>query len=145
MSELFKIVLVTLLTVSGAIIIGQIIVSFFIHPVHEWLVLKRKIIDSLIYRAQTYLNPGTMKTEVRDETYKELRRRASELEGVIHGIRPYRFWQLFKVVHSRKDVEKALSNLIFLSNSLDNPDFLDKNRNKLREIEQLLNIKTGIE
>lgn len=144
MSEVFKIVLVTLLTVSGAIVIGQIITSFFIQPVHEWRMLKGGIIDSLIYHARIYLNPGPMNKEVRDETYKELRRRASQLMGKTYAIQPYRLWELLKVIHCHQDIKKAHSNLIFLSNSLDDAKYLEENRKKLKEIEELLNIKTGI-
>jgi len=144
MSELFKIVLVTLLTVSGAIVIGQIITSFFIQPVHEWLVLKGEIIDSLIYHANIYCNPGPMNKEVRDETYKELRRRACQLMGKTYAIRCYRLWELLKVIQCHQNIKEARRNLIFLSNSLDDAKYMEGNRKTLREIEELLSIKTGV-
>ena len=144
MSELSKIILMTLLTISGGIIVGQIITSFFIQPIHEWLMLKGEIINSLIYYRNIYLNPGDVKEEIWYETYKELRGRACQLMAKIYAIRCYRLLQLLKIVHSHQDIKKVQANLIGLSNSLDRARYLEENRTRLEEIRTLLNIETWV-
>ncbi|MCJ7635467.1 hypothetical protein MUP77_24145, partial [Candidatus Bathyarchaeota archaeon] len=61
MSELFKIVLTSSLTIFGGIVVltmGQIITKFFIEPIHEQFRLIGEINDSLIYYANVYCNAG---------------------------------------------------------------------------------------
>ena len=141
MSELFKIVLTTLFTVSGGIIVGRIITSFFIQPVNEYRVVKGEIIDSLIYYKNIYLNPGEMKEEIWDETYSELRRRATQLMAKTYAIRWRRFWELVKLVDCCQNIKKAQANLIGLSNSLDRARYLEGNEKRLNEIIELLKIE----
>ena len=142
--ELFKIISTASLTIFGGIVVltaGQIITRFFIQPIHEWLMFKGELTDSLIYCKNIYLNPGNIKQEIWNETYKELRRRASQLMAKTYAIRCYRFWELLKIVHCHQNIKKVQSNLIFLSNSLDRAEDFEENRKRLEEIIRLLKME----
>lgn len=147
MSELFKIILTSSLTIFGGIVVltmGQIIAKFFIEPIHEHFRLIGEINDSLIYYANVYCNAGLGKKEVMDEAQNVLRRRASQLMAKTHIIRCYKFCQSLKVVHKRADIMEARKKLILLSNSIHDAQLGEKNTEIVEQIEELLNIKTGI-
>ncbi|MFN6188908.1 MAG: hypothetical protein ACK460_22975, partial [Microcystis sp.] len=70
MSELFKIILTSSLTVIGGIIVlvvGQIITKFFIEPIHEQAKAIGEIAYSLTMYSNVYGNPGILKREKMDE------------------------------------------------------------------------------
>lgn len=146
MSELSKIVLTSSLTIFGGIVVftmGQVIAKFLIEPIHEEFKLIGEITDSLIFYANVYLNPGTLKTEKMDEAQTVLRQRATQLMAKTHTIRLYKLWQLLKIVPKYGDIVEARKNLIGLSNSIQNGD-PEENHKRVEEIEKLLHIKTGI-
>lgn len=81
-NELFKIILISCLTVLGGIVVfvmGQIITKFFIEPLHEQSKLIGEIAYSLIFYANLYSNPGSGNFEKIEEASKVLRQQASQL------------------------------------------------------------------
>jgi len=150
MSELFKIILTSSLTVFSGIsvfVAGQIIVKFLIEPFYDYRRLVGEIADSLILYANVgpglhdlYLsqleeaeekveNPrrGIIEERLKeiikndykriDESKQILRQQASRLMGTTNAIPMYSLWSVFRIVPSRKDIIKASTDLIGLSNS----------------------------
>jgi len=148
MSEIFKIILTSSLTVLGGIIIfvaGQVVVKFLIEPFQNYTKLIGEIAGSVIFYANVgpslhdfYLsqleeldkvdNPRKEIIEERlkeiimndykkmDEAKRTLRQQASQLMGTTNMIPMYNFWAFFRVVPRRRDIIKASSDLIGLSN-----------------------------
>ena len=148
MSELFKIVLTSSLTVLGGIlvfVVGRIIEKFAIEPIHKQSRLIGEIADSLIFYADLYSNPGIGKREQMDEAKKVLREQASQLIARNNMIPCYKFWRCLSLGHlpKRTDVIEARHELIGLSNSIHQGDgYVNAKRRK--EIEKRLGIKTDI-
>jgi hypothetical protein len=145
MSELFKIVLTSSITVLSGIlvyVVGRIIEKFFIEPIHEQFRLIGEIADSLIFYANVYSNPGSqlIATEKRDEASNVLRQQAGQLMARTYLIRWYKFWQFLRIVKKREDILEAHSNLIALSNSVHRGEPRENNSMR-KEIEKRLGIK----
>ena len=146
MSELFKIVLTSSLTILGGIlvfVVGRIIERFSIEPIHEQLRLTGEIADSLIFYANLYSSPGIGNPEKMGEASKVLRQQASQLMARTHVIPWYKLWQLLRIVPKHTDVIEASRNLIGLSNSIHQGDPM-VNNDRRKEIEKRLRIKTDI-
>ncbi|RLI83991.1 hypothetical protein DRP07_02495 [Archaeoglobales archaeon] len=144
MSEEFKIVLTSALTILGGIFVyttGQIISKFFIEPIHDQSRCIGDISDSLIFYANQFSNPGVGKPEKMDETQKVLRQRASQLTSKTHVINCYKLFELLGIVPKRSAVIEASRSLIKLSNSVHEGDGA-KNDELREKIENLLNIRT---
>lgn len=148
MSELFKIVLTSCLTILGGIIvlvIGQIITKFFIEPIHEQSKLIGDIAYSLTFYANIFSNPGNGKPEQMEEASKILRQQASQLLEKNYTIQWYWLWELLRVVPKQEDVIAASQSLIWLSNFIYSQEIdpgqsigsINKIKNRLRiKIEQ---------
>jgi len=125
MSDALGIVLTSAFTILGGIAVivgGQIIIKFFIEPIHEQSKIVGEIAESLIFYARLYSNPGSGKPEEMYEAAKDLRQLASQLIATTHAIRGYKFWQSRRIVRHRDDVTEASRNLIGLSNSISEGD-----------------------
>jgi len=121
MSELFRIVLTSAFTILGGIfvlVVGQIVIKFFIEPIHEQSNIVGEIAESLVYYARQYSNPGSGKPEEMYEAAKVFRQLASRLIARTHAIRWYKFWQSRRIVPQWDDVIEASRNLTGLSNSI---------------------------
>ncbi|MFN4857260.1 MAG: hypothetical protein ACK5EU_02905 [Pseudanabaena sp.] len=124
MSELFKIILTSSLTVIGGIIVlvvGQIITKFFIEPIHEQAKAIGEIAYSLTMYSNVYGNPGILKREKMDEASTSLRKCAGQLLARTYALKPYWFWEKLGVVRKFDAVELASKRLIGLSNFLYDP------------------------
>jgi hypothetical protein len=122
-----KIVLTSALTVFGGVlvfVIGQIVVKFFLEPIHEQSRVISEINDSLIYFSNLYMNPDNSRYlssslgKERDEASKTLRRHAGQLDSKTNVIACYGLWERLRVVPKHPDVTKACKGLIGLSNAL---------------------------
>ena len=145
--QLLKIALPYIRAVFIGIIIlvgGSVIVKFFIEPLREFSRVKTKITESLVHYANVYLNPGWSKEEKMAKAYEVLRQRASELTAITDAIRCYKLWQFLKIIPKKSDAKVAENRLIGLSNSVYDRDQMENNRTRLKEIEKVLHIKTGI-
>ncbi len=127
MSDLWKIVLTSGLTVVGGVLVltaGQLVQRFFIEPLHEQAKVIGEVAYALAYYAPIYANPGPTRLVVRpdgvnltDATEHELRALASRLIATTSAVR----WDgLARCLSSpsRKDVLEGASTLIGLSNSV---------------------------
>jgi hypothetical protein len=148
MTELEKIILTSCLTIFGGVVVivgGQIIIKFFIEPIHDQFRLIGEIADSLIFYADLYLNPGSgqtdKETEKRDQASQKLRRQSSQLRARTKAIRWYELWGSIGLVLKRTDVMEASRLLMALSNSVHRGNAL-KNEEWRREIEKRLGIET---
>jgi len=146
MSELFRIVLTSSLTILGGIAVivgGQIIIKFFIAPIHEQSRIVGQIAESLVFYANTYMNPGIGNPDKMDEAVKALRLLASKLVATTHAIRLYGFWQSIGIIPRWADVIEASKQLIGLSNSIHRGDVL-RNDGRRKEIRKRLRIETYV-
>lgn len=153
MSEVWKIVLTSTVTIVGGVIVyalGHLFVALFIDPIHRLRGLIGEIADSLIFYADIYSNPGYAKKELCDEASKTLRRHASQLSARQHSIPCYHLWSLLRLVRKKTDIEAASSELIGLSNSVyGNPRFTEEqntnrgieNDERRKRIEEILGIR----
>jgi hypothetical protein len=146
--QLLKIALPYITAIFTGILIfvgGSVIVKFFVEPLREFSRVKSRITESLIFYANVYINPGWGTREKMDEAQEVLRQRASELKATTESILCYRLWESLKILPTKKaDVETAVSSLIGLSNAIHNSRFEENNKKRVKEIEKLLSIKTGI-
>ena len=131
------------IVVTGTLVIvlGQIIVKFFIDPVHDLYRLKGEIADTLIFYAREYTNPGVLSKEHLDEAQAALRQRGCQLMSRMHGIPAYWAWQFFHVVPRRTAVREAWDALVGLSNSVHEGD-ASQNVDRRQKIQRALGIKT---
>jgi len=142
MSELFKIVLTSALTIVGGVVVftcGQLIERFSIEPVHELVRLVGEVGDSLTFYANVYANPGSGSREAMDEASRVLRQQASQLRARAQVVRGYGLWRAIGVLRDPVDVVRASENLIGLSNSIHRGD-PEQNVRRVREIENQLGI-----
>lgn len=119
MSETFKIVLTSSLTIIGGVVVytlSQIMSKFLIDPIHEQKRVIGEIADALIYYANIYANPGIGPREELDKASDKLRQLSTLLQSKTHMITWYRLFQKIKVVHKSSSIEGASKELIALSN-----------------------------
>jgi len=148
MTELQKIILTPCLTIFGGVVVivgGQIIIKFFIEPIHDQFRLIGEIDFSLIFYANLYLNPGpgqtAEETEKRDQASQKLRQQSSQLRARTRAIQLHGLWEFLRLVLKRTDVMKASYLLMLLSHFPHQDDAL-KNHERQKEIQKLLKIGT---
>jgi hypothetical protein len=124
MSDWEKIIFTALMTL-GATLIGfsasQFIQKFLLDPIQEQAKIIGEVCFRLTYYASWYANPGPRATKEQNDQLIEasnaLRECASRLEAITHTIWWYTFFEIMKLVPKRSGVEKAVGNLIGISNS----------------------------
>lgn len=125
MTPLQQTFLTSALTLTGGIILlvaGQVMIRFFIEPIHEQRKLIGEISDALIYYANLYSSPGVGSQDKCDEASRVLRQKASLLRARTHAIPWYGLFTRLRIVKPRKSIETAASNLTGLSNSIHRGD-----------------------
>jgi len=140
------ILLTTFLTVfSGVTVyaISQVIIKFFIEPIHKQKELIGEIADALIFYANVYSNPGTCSKQKNDEASDRLRQLASYLISKTHIIKWYKLFSWLKIVPKKEKILEAHKELIGLSNSVYSGRPLE-NHERRKKIEKYLNIDTGM-
>jgi len=136
MSETLKIFLTSGLTIIGGVLIytmGQVISKFFIEPIHSQAKCIEKISHSLIFYANIYANVRNDQHDIRKKVSNTTRHQASILAARTNMIKFYRLFELLMLVPKRNDVEKAVGELIGLSNSIFPPAGEDASINQSRE------------
>lgn len=149
MSELYKIVLTSSLTILGGVVVyvaGQIISKFFIEPIHEQKKIVGEIADALIFYANVYYNPGTGSKKKMNEASERLRQLATLLHSKTHLIPWYKFFEKTRVVLKSPSIEEASTKLIGLSNSINIPPNIAtkvalKNSERADKIKKLLKLR----
>ena len=117
MFDAFAIAL-TALSAVAIFVIGQIIVKFFIEPIHEQAKLIGEIAFSLVFYANVLDGGGLVKNEYLDEASRVLRQHASQLRARTNAIPWYPIWQFLRLVPDRANAVRASTHLIGLSNAL---------------------------
>ena len=119
--ELVKIFLTSGLTIVGGVfvcILGQVIQTFLLEPVHEQSKAIGEIYCGLVYYAVWYGNPGSGKPEDMAAGSDAIRRYASQLQGTTHAIHCYDLFERWGLVPIRQNIDEAVGDLIRLSNSI---------------------------
>ncbi len=143
MSDLFKIVLTSSLTVLGGVIVfslGQLIQKFLIEPVHEQAKVIGEISFGLTYYACWYANPGVGKPDDLQAASDAIRRYASQLTATTNSVRCYGLFHKLRLVPDRNTVSDARGRLILISNSIFQATTGRDNSKDAKEIKRLLKI-----
>jgi hypothetical protein len=150
----------TALAAITVLVLGQIIIKFFIEPADELRKLVGDIADTLIYHSNKITNPlrklndfpgGLSDSNINIKMYEEevkdrqeisdiLRQKACLLISKAHLVKGYRIFEKFGVIPKRSSIENASGNLIFLHNRMIESDPLE-NAKVRDEIFELLNIE----
>jgi hypothetical protein len=140
MSETFKIVVTSCLTIFGGIFIycaGKIIEEWFIKPINDQYDCFGDIRYILIYNAPYYSSPDPRLKDL-EEVRKETRGVASDLYSATQVIRCYGLLARMKVVLQKKDIDIIASSLIGLSNCLDDTRYREQNEKRIRKINNII-------
>lgn len=100
-------------------VIGQLVVKLVIDPVQDAKKTIGLIAHTMIERANVISNPGVLSAEEMDVTSKHLRQLSSQLNSHLYLVPFYSMTAGIFRLPSRENMQKASSNLIGLSNSLD--------------------------
>jgi hypothetical protein len=139
-SDLEKIILTSFLTIAGGVfvfIIGQLVQKFFLEPVYEQAKAIGAVLFNLTYYAPWYANPGHGKEDDLSKASNAIRECASHLEATTHAIYCYCLFDALRLAPTRSNIEIAVGNLIFISNSVHSGDGRD-NRKHADEVKNLL-------
>jgi|CXWK01.1.fsa_nt_gi hypothetical protein len=99
---------------------GQVVIKFFVEPIHRQSEVIGEIAHSLNYHANVFgklahsINPRI--GERADEAVTTYRDLASKLRASTATIKWYGFWAFLKLVPKHTEIEAASSRLIYLSN-----------------------------
>ena len=149
MSSWDQIILTSVITITGGVFIfclGQIILKFFIEPIHDLDQCRGKICDILIFYRNIYLNPNSASEDKMKEISKEIRELAVMLLAKKSMIREYNFLEKINIVITQENILIAHKNLIGLSNSIQKIEPIDvqnairKNREMEKNIKKALDI-----
>lgn len=122
MSDLFKIVITSALTIFGGVLVfamTQLLQKFLLEPVHEQSKVIGEIFFGLVYYSNRYANPGSGRPKDLADTSEAFRRYASQLQGTTSAIRCHDLFEKLGLVPQRKKIEEAVRDLIRISNSID--------------------------
>jgi len=109
---------ITLLVGIGVFVGGQIIAKFLIEPIYEQRRLIRDIADSVWLYGNLYSNPARDGSPERDEAYRVLRQRGSQLMAATNAIPFYSLWQQLPGVPKWENVVETWGHLVRLSNGV---------------------------
>ena len=121
MTELERIFHTSGLTICGSVIvlvIGQILIRFFIDPIIELREMIGKVADTVIFYANIYANPGVGSKEECHEAMDALRQSASLLRARAMAIPLNSLFAFLRVIPTPKSISEASGKLIGLSNSI---------------------------
>lgn len=120
MSDIFKIVLTSALTILGGLIIflfSQIVSKFFIDPIHEQKKIIGEIADKLIFYANVYANT-TLTHPDKEKAHGEFRKLATALQSKTQVIPWYDFLAGIGMVKHKENINSATKELIRISNQI---------------------------
>lgn len=121
MPELERIFLTSALTIAGGVVVlvvGQLLIRFFIEPIHDQAKVIGEIAYVLMFYADIYANPGALTApELQRVAADALRRSASQLMATSHPIRAYGLWALLRLTPSFRGVLQATHDLIYPTRS----------------------------
>lgn len=118
MSELFKIVLTSSLTICGGVAVAvasQALIRLALEPLLDYRRLLGEIADALEFFANVSSASPPKEQEEAQDTF---RRQATGLRAGSHSIPFYGLWSFFGLVPSRNKVREASRCLLGLSNTV---------------------------
>ena len=119
MSELYKIVLTSCLTIAGGLFVllaGQTIGKLLIEPVYSARMAIGRVRYAMLFHANIYANPGTARPEFMDAASIALCTYAAELSAAADAVPWYRLFSFLRVVPRWKAIDDTVQALIGLSN-----------------------------
>ena len=140
-------ILTSVLTIIGGVcifVLGQILLKFFIEPIHNLKAQIGRVTDMLIFYADIYFNPGLNTEDQAKTASRDIRRTASDLMAKTATVSWYSIWYMFRILPKRSDVFYAHRELVGLSNGLfqGDPDRntkrVEKNKAYLKLPEEIL-------
>jgi len=141
MAALYTACLTVLIGVA-VFVFGQIVVKFFIEPIHEQYKLMGEIAHSLVFYAKYYSAPQLTGDHPESrEASTVLRDQASLLRARTNVIRWYKCFEWVKIVRKKTAIAEASSLLIGLSNSMSTQGDATVNTKRATKIATLLGIK----
>lgn len=147
MSSWHQIILTSVITITGGVFIfcfGQIILKFFIEPIHDLDQCRGKICDILIFYRNIYLNPNSASEDKLEEISKKLRSLAVMLLAKKSMIRGYNFFEKINIVVTHENILIAHKNLIGLSNSIQKVEPMEVQSTIKENKEREKNIKIAL-
>ena len=105
----------TVLAGVATFVLGQAILKFVFQPMSEQRTVIGEVLDSVVFYANLYANPGIVSRTKMDEAHDALRRSSSKLRARTHAIPWYRLWELLRLVPKRKNLTEVSKELITLS------------------------------
>ena len=150
MSDIWKIVLTSCLTIAGGVIVfvlGKLAEKFIIEPIHELWGLRGEIDHSLSFFGYIYSNVVLRKDEFVVEAERAFREQACRLRARAAAIPCYWLFHSLGWIPSKADVYEASEEMRGLSNSLrppygeaSAPHYNKENKNSAKKIRTLLEI-----
>lgn len=138
MGELFC----TIVAAVTILVMGQIIIKFFIEPIHKQKEVIGEIVDALDYYANVYFSAALSKQEELQEASKRFRQLSTMLKAKTHLIPRHVLLSRLGFVHKYSEIFDICSELMGLSNScrhfdhgvLANPEHASKHADRIRRI-----------
>lgn len=146
MTEFEQIFITSGLTIIGGIIIfviGQLINEFLIKPFLEYKKTIGIIDEELVFYSNVYTNSGDFggnKYPIFFKASERMRRIASKFGAVYRKMVWRKFFLSLRLIVSEDDKNIIEQNLIFISNSLWQEDFIKANLEVSKEIREILKI-----
>ncbi|MFV3013578.1 hypothetical protein ACLD43_17505 [Clostridium botulinum] len=118
-----------LTTLSGIIvfIIGQFLSKFYIEPAQELLKCIGKVESMLIFYANIYSNYGFTDKNLLNDAKRNIRNLSSELVSKANVVRGYSLFEFIGYIPSKENIIKAATELMGLSNSLNDRESISEN------------------
>ena len=144
----FAIIFSTVVSGTLVFVVGQIVLKFFIEPIHKQKEVIGEIADALCYYREFCVNlkkenePIEISKE-RKDVGKKLKKLRSQLISKTYIIPYYKIFAIFKIVVKEQNIGKAEKELSILSNvNLTNTEGISKETGiqAIEELSRLLNI-----
>jgi uncharacterized membrane protein (DUF485 family) len=134
-------IVVSLLTIFGAVLVlvfGQIFIHFVVKPVNKLRMLLGKIKYNLIFYANRYTNLNILTEQQKDEVRTVFRSNAAQLSEFQNSIVLHSVWSWFGLIPNSGKIQDSITDLIFLSNSLEDSSLNRQNQETRSRLEERL-------
>ena len=134
--------LVTILVGVVIFVIGQAVLKFVLEPMFEQRRVIGEVVNSVIFYAHVYANPGGSSKKAMDEAHQNLRHNSSELRASTHVIPSYALWESLGIVRKHADILEVGKELIALSWGVYPKNDPLKNVDARDRVFEILDVKT---
>jgi len=141
------VVLYTVLSGVSVFVLGQIIIKFFIEPIHEQRKAIGKACDTLIFYAGYYSVPKRDFTQPdREEAQIKTRELSTLLLSTTQIIPWYGIFELFRIVRKEQQIIAASRDIIGLTSDMYDEKYgLPSSVKRIKDIENALGLKLSDE